>query len=371
MADWPVSNPRTDMALARAIAAWFRDDARELPWRLEPRDPWLSLMSEILLQQTQATRVAERFPAFVARFPTPRAMADRSVDEVLALWSGLGYYRRAHSLHACARAIVERHGGAVPGDAAALRELPGVGRYTAGAVASIAFDRREPLVDGNVSRVLMRVHGLDLAVDAPGVEAWAWGRAGDLVQAAEDVPAYSEGVMELGATLCTPRDPKCTRCPLREQCAACADGMADRIPRPKTRARRRPLALTAIVVCDASGRILLERRPAQGLWGGLWQPPTAERDGKAPRPMVASLHELGLEGVVAVRGRSSTFQFATTHREVAVRVWRGHASCPEAAQAARGNAARWHEAEAVPDLGLGSAQRRMLAAGFERGGGSP
>ena len=360
MAELPTASQADDRAMAGAIARWFAHHARPLPWRLSPRDPWLSLMSEILLQQTQAARVAERFDAFATRFPSPSAMASRPVDDVLELWSGLGYYRRARLLHACAKAIVEHHRGRVPESPEALRALPGVGRYTAGAVASIVFGRRDPLVDGNVSRVLLRLHGIDQAVDDPGVQPWAWRRAESLAQVARNVPRFSEGIMELGAVVCTPKAPSCERCPLRTRCVAHQKGLVDRIPKPKSRMPRSPLSLTAIVVSDALGRVLLEQRPEGGLWGGLWQPPCVERDAAAPMGLAKSLVALGLHRFVRPRGSFRELTAMTSHRAVRVRVWRAMALEPPSASRARGRMARWYATDEIAELALGSIQRRML-----------
>lgn len=372
MADLPRGEPAQDRDITRAIARWFGQNARELPWRLSPCDPWLSLMSEIMLQQTQVARVAERFDAFAKRFPTPAAMVRAPVDDVLTMWSGLGYYRRARMLHACASAIVERHAGQVPNDAQQLHALPGVGRYTAGAVASIAFGKPEPLVDGNVSRVLLRLHGVDQPADGPGVPVWAWDRATDLAHAAgANIAGYSEGVMELGATVCTPRTPRCCSCPVSKHCRAHELGIADRIPRPKSRIARKPLAISALVVVDRRGRVLLEPRPAGGLWGGLRQPPSVERDSATPVSLARTMDRLGLVGLVGVEGRATRFEFATTHRAVTVRVWRGTAFHAARVRESRGGAA-WHYEYSLNDLGLGSAQRRMLlAAGIASGGPTP
>ncbi len=373
MADLPQGDPSQDRALARAIARWFAANARALPWRTETRDPWLSLMSEIMLQQTQASRVAERFGAFAHRFPTPTDMARAPVDDVLALWSGLGYYRRARMLHACASAIVERHGGFVPHDARHLEALPGVGRYTAGAIASIAFGKPEPLVDGNVERVLMRLHGVDRPANDAGVRSWTWERATALARAAGDsVAGYSEGVMELGATVCKPRAPACDSCPVSRSCRARELGMADRIPRPKTRPARTPLAISAIVVTDRRGRVLLEPRPAGGLWGGLWQPPSVERDAATTLPMRPTLDTLGLASLVEVKGRARRFSFATTHRAISVGVWAAVAIHADRVRRARGAKAAWYDADSLSSIGMGSAQRRMLlAVGVATGGPTP
>jgi A/G-specific adenine glycosylase len=209
--------------------AWFDRSARDLPWRVgDPitgvRDPYHVLVSEVMLQQTQVARVIEKFAAFLARFPTVRALAAASEDDVLAAWTGLGYYRRARLLHACAKRIVERHAGQIPAEIAALRELPGIGAYTAGAIASLAFAKPEPLVDTNVSRVLLRIAGKQLAVSDKAASAWAWEQARDLVHVAAEARgtpllrarnrpgAWNEALMELGATVCTLPTPRCVLC---------------------------------------------------------------------------------------------------------------------------------------------------------------
>lgn len=211
-----MSGPGRDAAMARALEQWFAGAARSLPWRaLGPdgwRDPYAVLVSELMLQQTQVARVVERFGAFMRRFPTVAALAGADEADVIALWAGLGYYRRARHLHAAAKRIVHEHGGEVPRAAAALRALPGVGRYTAGAIASMAMGQRVPLVDGNVARVLMRLEAR--AGDVAQGQAWAWERAGELVSSSTSAGAFNEGLMELGATVCVPGRPRCEACPL-------------------------------------------------------------------------------------------------------------------------------------------------------------
>lgn len=365
MPERPAPNPAHDARLARAIARWYKANARPLPWRTTPRDPWLSLMSEVLLQQTQAARVAERFEAFTRAFPTPRAMAAAPLDNVLTLWSGLGYYRRAALLHDCARAIVEHHQGAVPPQHDALLALPGVGRYTAGAVASIVFGQPQPIVDGNVTRVLLRLHGVEQSPQEKAVRAWTWQRATDLVVAARNLAAeFNEGMMELGATVCTPNAPKCPACPCSRTCKARLEGLADQIPVPKTKTARRPLAISAMVIADDQGRIWLEQRPARGLWAGLWQPPTVERDSATHPPRGSTLEAMGLTGLVEVVGKPTRFEMATSHRSVFVRVWMARANQPGKIKRCRSSVDReacWVTPDRIDSLGLGSVQRRMLS----------
>ena len=298
------------------------------------------------------------------RFPTPAAMAEADEREVLALWSGLGYYRRARSLHAAARAIVEHHNSVTPTDPDALAELPGVGRYTAGAVASIAGHVRTPIVDGIIARVLVRLEGQDLAHGAAGTARWAWSRAETLADAADAdrIAAFNEGLMELGATVCTPGEPDCAACPVRTECVARREGRQREIPRPKATAKRSILHAGAAVVTDGRGRVLLERRPTGGLWGGLWQAPTG--DGKTPIT-AASLRSHGLPdspNTIALSLAGET-EFRTTHRDVRFRVWRAEARSPMTAKLSALGERRWVGISEFDTIALGSAQRRVLAAG--------
>ena len=294
--------------LATALERWFLKAARDLPWRRK-RSAWATLVSEILLQQTQVVRVAERFPEFMRRFPDPAAMARSPVDAVLRCWRGLGYYRRARSLHAASRQIVTAHGGEVPRDPIALRQLPGVGRYTAGAVASIAFGQREPIVDGNVARVVSRLADRRAsAIDRAGLD-WCWDAATRIVQGAPDPGRTNEALMELGATVCTPVSPRCESCPVRSMCASRKAGSQDIVPPPKPGAKRQKLVLHGLVdVRD--GMVVLERR-ASGLWEGLLSPPLV------PGPVGMDLEELqAAGGALRVESTCASFDFQTTHREV-------------------------------------------------------
>jgi len=351
-----------DRTIAAALERWFRTAARDLPWR-RGRTGWTGLVSEAMLQQTQVARVAERYPAFLERFPTPAAMADATDDDVLALWSGLGYYGWARRLRAAAVAIRDDHGGEVPAESAVLRRLPGVGPYTAGAIASIVFGERTPIVDGNVERVVAR---LDLREDAPSPAETkrTWARARDLVDAADEPGVLNEALMELGATVCTPAAPRCDACPVAAACCARAAGRTGEIPRPKIRSVRTRLHAHAVVI-ERRGRILLERRPDRGLWAGLWQVPTIE--GEAP-PGPEDLRA-ALPIAVATLEPLGRFEFVTTHRLVAFEVLR--AEPRPRARAVRGE---WLTPEEVVLRGLGSAQRRVLelaSPGPRFGGAEP
>ena len=350
--------------LAAALESWFARAARDLPWRRPGRgtrrDPYATLVSELMLQQTQAARAAERFSPFMARFPRPADLARADVADVLALWSGLGYYRRARLLHAAAQSVVDAHGGAVPADRASLRALPGVGPYTAGAIASLAHDRAEPMVDGNVTRVLLRIAGRDGAAGEAGTDRWAWDRSGELVRAASSPGDLNESLMELGATVCTPRAPRCAACPVSDRCAARRDGRQEEIPRPKPRAAQRVVRAHSVVVRDRRGRVLLERRPDGGMWGGLWQVPTVELDGAEGAGGSDAGCGVGCVRTVE-RDPIGSFTHQTTHRLFEVRVYRG-----DGGRATGGR--RWVSGADLAGLGVSSLQRRVLVVAGVLGG---
>lgn len=350
--------------VTKAIDRWFRASSRALPWRVEipstgRRDAYRSLVSEFMLQQTQVARVVPVYEAFLAEFPDVQALASASEQRVLARWSGLGYYRRARLLHAAARAIVSQHRGVVPHEPSALESLPGVGRYTAGAVASIVFSRRVAAVDGNVQRVLLRVEGRAIEETQRQRDAWVWERATRLVEQAPDPGRFNEGLMELGATVCTPASPHCDACPLATNCEAERLGLQGSIPPPKKRGNRSVLYVASILLRDANGRWRMEQRPATGLWANLWQPISLER---ADRVFGASEIRRMLH-VTRVR-HVGTFAHLTSHREVRFDVWMGSL---RAGSKPRGI---WCSMDEIASLPLGNAQRRVLtfvnARGSER-----
>jgi A/G-specific adenine glycosylase len=259
---------RSAVELRRALLDHYDRHQRRLPWRGE-RDPYRILVSEVMLQQTRVETVLDYYEAWLERFPDLESLAAAETDDVLEVWEGLGYYRRARNLHGAARLVRERHGGSLPDDFAALRELPGVGAYTAGAVASIAFGERTPAVDGNVRRVLARI--FDVPDPKP---AWLRDTAADLVD--PDRPGdWNQALMELGATICTPRGPRCGRCPVAEWCSARAAGTQEE--RPVAVSRKPPRrAVFVVAVLHDGGRVLLGRRPEGGLLGGMWAFPEVE-----------------------------------------------------------------------------------------------
>lgn len=252
-----------------ALLGFFDEAARPLPWRFT-RDPYAIWISEVMAQQTRVETVVPYYERWLARFPDVNALAASSIDDVLKAWEGLGYYSRARNLHAAARVVHERHDAALPGDYDTLRELPGIGEYTAGAIASIAFDAPRPAIDGNVRRVLARV------LDHPDPPATLL-RATATALVPHDRPGdFNQALMELGATLCTPRTPHCGRCPIARSCAARAAGT--QMDRPRSRpARAGPVIdIVTAVLRDGDGRLLITRRPERGLLGGLWSFPGDE-----------------------------------------------------------------------------------------------
>jgi A/G-specific adenine glycosylase len=281
--------PSRDSAPAKKLLAWYDDHARDLPWRVSPRDrtkgvrpdPYRVWLSEIMLQQTTVAAVRDYFHAFTERWPTIAALAAAPEDDILKAWAGLGYYSRARNLKKCADRVMAEHGGEFPADLHALRDLPGIGDYTSAAIAAIAFDVPAPVVDGNVERVIARLNAIDtpLPKAKPAIKAAVAamldpGRPGDFAQA----------TMDLGATICTPKRPACLHCPLRQGCAALDNGDPERFP-VKAPKKDKPLRVGAVfVLVNDEGAVLLEKRAGTGLLAGMTQVPTtgwtARHDGE-------------------------------------------------------------------------------------------
>jgi A/G-specific adenine glycosylase len=267
-------------ALAPRLLAWFDAHGRhDLPWQLE-RTAYSVWVSEIMLQQTQVATVIAYYERFMRRFPTLSALAAAPLDDVLQLWSGLGYYARARNLHRAAQTVAERFGGEMPCGFDELVALPGIGRSTAGAIAAQAAGERRPILDGNVKRVLARYHAVDGWPGTPAVERELWARA-DEHTPAERAADYTQAIMDLGATLCTRARPACTVCPLAADCAACRAGTQAKYPAPRPKRARPHRHVDVLVVRDPDGRVLLERRPARGIWGGLYSLPELGADDAA------------------------------------------------------------------------------------------
>jgi A/G-specific adenine glycosylase len=338
---------------ARLLEWWHSSGRKDLPWQrdLSPYRVWVS---EIMLQQTQVATVVPYFERFVDRFPDVAALARAPLDEVLHLWSGLGYYARARNLHAAAREVCEHFGGELPDDPGSLTSLPGIGRSTAGAILTLSRGRRAAILDGNVKRVLARCFAV---AGFPGDTATArrlWALSESLVPA-ERTAAYTQALMDLGATVCTRRRPHCGRCPFEDSCAAHLAGREADFPAPRPR-RSRPLrAARMIVVVDECGAVLLERRSAQGIWGGLWGLPEIESAGD---PAAWCPAELGCEARSVEEWpplRHGFTHFELDIRPVLVRVG---AVPPRVSDAGR---RVWYRAAEPARLGLAAPVKTLLA----------
>lgn len=261
-------------AFASALIEWQRAHGRhDLPWQ-DTRDPYAIWLSEIMLQQTQVATVIPYYQRFRARFPDIASLAQAPEDDVLSLWAGLGYYSRVRNLHRAAQLIMERHGGAFPRCRADIEALPGIGRSTAAAIAGFAFGARSAILDGNVKRVLTRHFDIEGYPGERAIEQRLWALAETLMPAHES-EIYIQGLMDLGATLCTTRKPACERCPLQFSCAAYAQNRVGLLPTPKPK-KTMPLKSTAMLVLLHGADVLLQKRPAIGIWGGLWSFPETD-----------------------------------------------------------------------------------------------
>jgi A/G-specific adenine glycosylase len=267
-----VTPPADPRAFSRRLLTWYDRHGRQtLPWK-KKQDPYRIWVSEIMLQQTQVATVIPYFERFMTRFPTVQALACARLDAVLHLWTGLGYYARARNLHRAAREIVRVHRGKFPRELEAVQQLPGIGRSTAGAILALAFDQRQPILDGNVKRVLCRYHAIGTPPSERATEEKLWALAERHTPRAR-VADYTQAIMDLGATVCTRTRPSCGACPVATGCHAHAQQRADDYP-VKVRRKPVPVRKTAMLLLrDARRRVLLLRRPAQGLWGGLWSLP--------------------------------------------------------------------------------------------------
>lgn len=351
---------------ASELVAWQRAHGRHaLPWQQQSgdaRDPYRVWVAEIMLQQTQVTAVIPFYRRFLDRFPDLRTLAEATLDEVLRHWSGLGYYSRARNLHAAARRVVSDFGGAFPDDPAALATLPGVGRSTAGAIAVFGFGRRAAILDGNVRRVLARVFAIE-GVPSRGATARSlWNLTVQLLprQGLErDIESYTQGLMDLGATICTPRKPSCTACPFEVDCLAYRHGRVAELPHraPKKAIPERRVAMLLVTRGD---EVLLERRPPAGIWGGLWSLPEAGPvdDVGALRPQIETYGEVS--AITRAPGFTHGFTHFVLHADVV------HARIREPSRAKRlaspSTSLRWVTESDALDFGLPAPIRTLLAA---------
>jgi A/G-specific adenine glycosylase len=335
-------DPPPVRVVASQLLAWVRADRRDLPWRRH-RDPYAVWISEVMLQQTQVATVVPYFERWMARFPDISSLAAATSDDVLRIWAGLGYYARARNLHRMAQEIVARHGGVIPSEKKALLALPGIGRYTAGAILSLAFGQRAPVLDGNVRRVLGRVYDIADDPSEAATERQLWQLATDLVMAAPEDAAgdLNEGLMELGALICTPGEPNCAACPIAAMCLAHARGIEAERPIRRSRARPPHYDAVAAIILDETNRYLLIQRPAAGLLGGLWGfPGGVLQDGEVLAEGFARTvrEQIGLE--VAPGDPIARIQHAYTHFRITLHACRCQIIAGEP-QPLRSAAFRW------------------------------
>ncbi len=268
-------------SFAVRLVDWQRRHGRHtLPWQSD-RDPYRVWLSEIMLQQTQVAAVIPYFERFVARFPDLATLAAASEDDVLALWSGLGYYSRARNLHAAARRVAAEHAGRFPDSPDVIAALPGIGRSTAAAIAALAFGRRCAILDGNVKRVLARHAGVAGWPGDKRVESALWQRA-EVLLPTRDIEPYTQGLMDLGALVCTRTRPDCTACPVQADCVARAEGRTGELPAPRPKKALPERQVQMLLLLDR-GELMLEKRPARGIWGGLWSLPELAIDADCAR----------------------------------------------------------------------------------------
>ncbi|NVO05701.1 MAG: A/G-specific adenine glycosylase [Rhodoferax sp.] len=343
--------PSAKADFATRVVQWQQTQGRnDLPWQ-NTRDPYRVWLSEIMLQQTQVATVKAYFARFLARCPDVAALAAASLDEVLGLWSGLGYYSRARNLHRCARQVTERHGGAFPQDAETLATLPGIGPSTAAAIASLCFAERVAILDANVKRVVTRVQGFDADVSVAANARALWDAASVLLpahrRAAAAMPRYTQGMMDLGAMVCTPKKPLCGQCPVQGDCAAFQAGDPERYPVRSRKLKRSSHAIWMLWAQTAQGAVWLARRPTPGVWAGLYCLPLFDSE--------ASLRQALPPQARQRLQCAPAFTHVLTHKDLHL-----HACQVVLAPKAVLGDGRWVGAEEWPGLGLPAPIRKLL-----------
>ena len=358
----PVRLPALELIVARfapEIVQWQQSHGRNsLPWQ-NTRDPYRVWLSEIMLQQTQVTTVLAYYSRFLGRFPAVSDLAAASQDEVMALWSGLGYYSRARNLHLCAQQVMALHDGQFPDSAGPLQTLPGIGRSTAAAIASFCFGERVAILDANVKRVLTRVLGFsgDLAQSAQ--ERLLWCQAEDLLpreNLPQAMPPYTQGLMDLGATVCTGRQPKCLLCPVHTLCRARAEGQPEIYPVKTRKLKRSSQSINLLWAQRPDGSVWLEKRPATGIWSGLYCLPVFE----SQENLTALLSEKLKEPIKPL----PTFVHVLTHKDLHLSPWLASFQAGQDMPASLlpdARPAAWFSPAAWPALGLPAPVRKLLA----------
>jgi A/G-specific adenine glycosylase len=346
----------TPQQFAQRLLAWFALHGRQtLPWQSNPT-PYRVWVSEVMLQQTQVATVIPYYARFMARFSDVTSLASASLDEVLHLWTGLGYYARARNLQACAQVLVAQHGGEFPQTLEVMMDLPGIGRSTAAAILALSRGQRQPILDGNAKRVLARVFGIVGDPTSTAVLAALWAQA-DACTPARAVAAYTQAIMDLGATVCTRSAPACTSCPMSTACIAATEGRQTELPGRKQR-RVRPSREATILLAEiehnGSTAVLVERRPPSGVWGGLWSPPQFECEREA---RAWCLQEFG---DTAESQMLPPIDHAFTHFDLRLHPLR--VRCDRKTPVHDADKHRWYPLEAPPRIGLPQPIRRL----FER-----
>lgn len=339
-------------AFAAQVVAWQAQHGRnDLPWQAT-RDPYRVWLSEIMLQQTQVVTVKAYFTRFIERFPTVAMLADASLDEVLGLWSGLGYYSRARNLHRCAQQIVAQHDGDFPMQSHILETLPGIGRSTAAAIASLCFGERVAILDANVRRVVTRVTGFDADVSVAAHVRDLWTQAAALLPAqetaAQSMPGYTQGMMDLGATVCLPKKPDCAACPVRAACVAAAAGNPQRYPVRSRKLKRSSQSICMLWAQTPTGAVWLSTRPTPGVWAGLHCLPLFDSE----EALRAAASPWGFADLKPL----PVFTHVLTHKDLHLHTWR--LAVPNADVGL--GTGRWVDADAWPALGLPAPVRRLL-----------
>ncbi|MDR6603709.1 A/G-specific adenine glycosylase [Achromobacter deleyi] len=348
------------MEFAPCIVAWQRQHGRhDLPWQ-NTRDPYRIWLSEIMLQQTQVATVIPYYDRFLQRFPDVAALAAAAQEDVMPYWAGLGYYARARNLHRCAQEIARDWGGRFPPTAQTIATLPGIGRSTAAAIAAFAYGERSPILDGNVKRVFTRHFGIAGDPSKRDVETRLWALADAQVEAAPDLDmaAYTQGLMDLGATLCTRGKPACDKCPVAQTCVARREGRQAELPTPKVR-RAIPERETCMLVLQHQGAFLLQQRPEPGIWGGLWSLPEFDVAGD---PDTAS-RALGLEP--EQRFELAAFAHTFTHYRLHIRPWLVPVRAASLREAALPE--RWVHADKLASMALPAPVKKLLQGLVEAG----
>ncbi|MFT4538486.1 MAG: A/G-specific adenine glycosylase [Planctomycetota bacterium] len=362
----PFADSSVDPALARdlrlRLKRWYRASRRAMPWR-ETKDPYAIWISEAMLQQTRVETVIPYWTRFMVLFPTIEALANTAEEEVLAAWSGLGYYRRARSLRSAAQRIVQEHAGEFPRDREELLALPGIGEYTAGAVLSIAFDQAQALVDGNVERVFARLFRLELARSSAVLKARCWQIARELVPA-RGAGDWNQALMELGATLCTPQQPQCSSCPVAKLCEGRAKGCADSLPLPAPKKQVVEVTLE-ILVWRRKDELLVQQRPAGGRMASMWQFPTRQLAARGPFLPNAPLfpEEWPFEPDPGQRRSPAhdlgSLRHAITHHRIQARVLESQVSARQRIELPA--EFRWQSFEQIEALPLTGMAKKVLA----------